>query len=100
MFETSPGNGLLIKEFRRGVTRPVASSLSSDVYKLMPNSTDFTIFNQHGLPGLNFAFIHGGTAYHKPQDSLERLDLRSIQHLGEYALGLSRRFGEADLSGD
>ncbi|MCP4653824.1 MAG: M20/M25/M40 family metallo-hydrolase [bacterium] len=100
MFETSPGNGRLIREFRRGVAHPVASSYGYEVYKRMPNDTDFTIFRQRGLPGLNFAFIHGGTAYHTAQDSLERLDLRSVQHHGECALGLARRLGDADLDGD
>ncbi len=97
MFETSPGNGRLIREFHRGVPDPVAHSYGYEVYKRMPNDTDFTIFRKHGLPGLNFAFIHGGTAYHTAQDCLERLDLRSLQHLGDCTLGLARQFGEADL---
>lgn len=99
MFETSDGNSRLIDELRRGVAHPRATSYSYEIYKLLPNDTDFSIFRRRGLPGMNFAFIHGGTAYHTAQDSIENLDPRSLQHQGEMALGLARRLGETDLGG-
>lgn len=97
MFQTSAGNGRLIRTFRDAVEHPMATSFSYEVYKVMPNDTDFTVFNRAGMAGLNFAFIHGGTAYHTLQDSLRRLDLRSFQHQGESLLALAREFGDADL---
>ncbi|HEX9732840.1 MAG TPA: M28 family peptidase [Thermoanaerobaculia bacterium] len=65
----------------------------------MPNDTDFSVFKRAGLAGLNFAFIHGATAYHTAQDSLARLDRDSVQHHGETALELSRRLAGGDLDG-
>ncbi len=100
MFETSPGNGRLIREMRRSGIRPVASSYSDEVYRRMPNDTDFTLFRRAGVVGYNFAFIHGPTAYHSSQDTLENLDLRSLQHHGEAALGLTRHLASSDLAGD
>jgi len=99
MFETSPGNGRLIGAFR-SAPRPVAASYSYEIYKVLPNDTDFSIFRRLGTPGLNFAFIEGPTGYHTALDALDRLDPGSLQHHGDYALALARRFGDADLRGD
>lgn len=93
MFETSPQNGWLIDEFAEAAPHPVANSLSYEIYKLLPNDTDFTILREAGMPGLNFAFIEGLTHYHTQIDSVNNLDERSLQHHGASALALARHFG-------
>ncbi|HVG18162.1 MAG TPA: M28 family peptidase [Blastocatellia bacterium] len=97
MFETSSGNGWLIDEFARAAPHPVASSLTYDIYKLLPNDTDLTIFKRAGLPGLNFAYIEGVTQYHTLLDSLENTDADTRQHQGSYALALTKHFGNLNL---
>jgi hypothetical protein len=99
MFETSDGNGWLVEQFARAATHPRATSLSSDLYKLLPNDTDFTVFKEAGVPGLNFAFVGGLGYYHSPLDTVENLDPRSLQHQGASALELTRHFGNLDLEG-
>src|SRR5947199_264205 len=44
MFETSRPNGPAIAWFARAGGRPVANSLSTDLYRLIPNSTDVAVF--------------------------------------------------------
>lgn len=97
MFETSGGNGPLIREFARAARRPLANSLSHDVYKLLPNDTDFSVFKEAGLAGLNFAFIEGASRYHTALDNVQYMDERSLQHQGSHALSLARHFGGSDL---
>ncbi len=97
MFETSEGNGRLVQALGRSVSDPVASSYSFEVYKVLPNDTDFSVFRRAGLRGMNFAYIHGPTGYHTAADSVERLDPGSLQHTGNIVLGLARHLGEADL---
>jgi hypothetical protein len=97
LFETSNRNGWLIKEFGRAAPHPVASSLFYELYKLLPNDTDLSVFKQAGLPGLNFAFIEGSSRYHTSLDNIENLDERSLQHHGSYGLALSRHFGSLDM---
>ena len=99
MFQTSDNNGWLIDELAETVSRPVANSLSTDIYKLLPNDTDFTVFDQAGMNGLNFAYIEGAASYHSSLDNMANLDERSLQHHGMYALALARRFGNLDLNG-
>jgi Peptidase family M28 len=99
MFQTSDANGWLIDSLAETVSRPVANSLSADIYKLLPNDTDFTVFNRAGMNGLNFAYIEGVASYHSSLDNMDNLDERSLQHHGMYALALARSFGNSDLNG-
>jgi MFS family permease len=96
MFETSGQNGWLIGELAKAAPYPIANSLSYEIYKLLPNDTDFTIFRGAGLSGMNFAFIEGLTHYHSQIDSASNVDERSLQHHGTYALALARHFGSRD----
>lgn len=97
MFETSPDNRALISQYATAANHPAASSLSYEVYRRMPNNTDLTVFKKAGYPGVNFAFIGEAQNYHTPNDTIEHLDIRSLQHHGENMLSLARRFGDSDL---
>jgi len=94
MFETSNQNGALIRGFARSAPYPVATSLSYEIYKRLPNNTDFTEFRRAGLAGLNFAYLNGATHYHSRLDNIATTDERSLQHQGLYALALARQFGD------
>jgi len=98
MFETSDGNGWLIREFIRAAPQPLAYSLIYNVYKLLPNDTDLSAFRASGLSGLNFAFGMGLNAYHSEIDTPDNLDRSSLQHHGDYMLSLARHFGQLDLN--
>jgi Peptidase family M28 len=97
MFETSERNGWLVEQFAQASPRPVAHSLAYEIYKILPNDTDLTVFRKAGLPGLNFAYINGLPHYHTLLDNRESLDQRSLQHHGSYALALARHFGNLSL---
>lgn len=98
MFETSDNNGWLIDEFAKAAPYPVAHSLSYEIYRLLPNDTDLTIFKDAGVTGLNFAAIDGITHYHSSLDNLSAVDANMIQHQGSYAVALARHFGNLDLN--
>nr|WP_301539655.1 M20/M25/M40 family metallo-hydrolase [Paenibacillus sp. NEAU-GSW1] len=99
MFETSEQNGWLVQQLMKAAPQPIAYSLIYNVYKIMPNDTDLTVFKEGGLHGMNFAFGMGVNAYHKMIDTPENLDRGSLQHHGEYMLNLTRHFGNMDLKG-
>lgn len=93
MFETSDQNGWLISHFGQAASHPVANSLSYEIYKRMPNDTDFTVFRHAGYSGLNFAFIDGLAYYHTAFDSIDNVEPGSLQHHGDYMLELAKEFG-------
>ncbi len=98
MFQTSPANADLIKHFASAAPYPVALSMAGDVYKHMPNDTDFTVFSHAGMKGLNFAFIGNYIYYHTAGDNLQHLDRNTLAHTGSYAVALARHFGNIDLA--
>ena len=96
MFETSEDSLWLIKLFARCVRHPMASSLFFEIYKFLPNDTDFTIFRRAGMEGYNFAFIGDVRNYHTLDDNYENADRGSLQHHGENAFVLLRQLSEMD----
>jgi Peptidase family M28 len=97
MFETSDGNGWLIEQMARALPHPMATSLTMEVYKRMPNDTDLTVYKQAGMAGWNFAFVGGLSYYHSPEDTPANLDPRTLQHQGENLLSMARRLVRLDL---
>lgn len=99
MFETSADNAALVSLFADAVPHPRGDSSLVEVYRKMPNSTDFTALSKAGLPGLNFAYIEKPSYYHTARDTVANLDPGSLQHHGENMLHLARALGAADLAG-
>lgn len=97
MFETSAGNGALVREFAAAAQRPVTSSLYYEIYRVLPNNTDLTVYKVAGIPGLNFAFIDGFRHYHTETDTLETLDKNTLFHHYTNIATMVRQFADADL---
>lgn len=98
LVETSGPSRELMAAFAKVVPYPNASSLASALYELLPNDTDFSVFEPLGVPGYNFAFIRDAAHYHTPRDAIDALSLDSLQHHGEHMLALTRHFADADLT--
>ncbi|MEU6074506.1 M28 family peptidase [Micromonospora sp. NPDC047074] len=98
MFETSRNNAALVDVFGRAAPHPVGTSFAVEIYRALPNDTDFTAFLDADFVGLNSAYIDGGAIYHTPLDTAAALDRASLQHHGDNALGLAREFGRVDLT--
>lgn len=100
LFETGPGNADLVAAFSRLSSAPSASSVSVEVYRRMPNDTDFTVWRKLGVPGLNFAFIGDVVRYHTPKDDLQHLDPGSLQHHVTNGLEAIRALDRAPFPSD
>ncbi|MER6753343.1 M28 family peptidase [Micromonospora echinofusca] len=98
MFETSRDNAALVDAFGRAAPHPVGTSFAVEIYRALPNDTDFTAFLDEDFVGLNSAYIDGGAIYHTPLDTPAAMDRASLQHHGDNALGLAREFGRVDLT--
>lgn len=97
MFETGEESGYWIGEYLAAVEHPTTSSLLHEIYRRLPNETDFTLFRDAGVAGFNLAFIDGLTHYHTALDRPEAVSRRSLQEQGEIVLGLARHLGALDL---
>ena len=81
LFETSGGNDRLMELYSHA-QRPHGLSLTTVVYKLLPNNTDFTIIKDT-IPGLNFSVIDDLHHYHTDKDNYSNISLESVQHYGD-----------------
>jgi hypothetical protein len=97
MFETNAENGWVMREYMRSDAHKDANSLSYEIYKRLPNGTDYTLFKEAGIAGLNHAFIDGFVDYHSMTDRPDRLDRNTFQQQGDNMLSLVRHFGNIDL---
>ncbi|BCJ32824.1 hypothetical protein Athai_03270 [Actinocatenispora thailandica] len=98
MFETSRDNAALVRQFGAHARYPVGTSFAVEIYRRLPNDTDFTMFREAGFVGLNSAYIDDSAVYHTPQDTPAAMDRGSLQQHGANALALARAFGGVDLT--
>ena len=99
ILEVNGGNKNLIQHFANAqANNPFANSLMYSVYKLLPNDTDSTIFRENAnVPSMFFAFIDKHFYYHTQLDTVENLDLASLNQQGEYALSMLNYFSSTSL---
>jgi hypothetical protein len=98
MFETGAENGWIVRAMQTSDPRPFARSFSVEVYRRLPNDTDFTPFRQAGIQGLNFAGIDRAWVYHQPTDVPTNIQEETLQHHGVRILAITRHLGERDLT--
>jgi hypothetical protein len=98
MFETGAGNARLMALYAHAVARPSANSVTYEVYRTLPNDTDFSIYRKLGLSGFNFAFSNSASLYHSARDNLQNIDPRSLRHMGEQAFAVIGVLADADLT--
>ena len=97
MFETSRGNAWLASLMASHLERPVTTSLFYEVYRRMPNDTDFSMTKTIAA-GVNFANIRQIEHYHTPLDDLAHSDIGTLQHHGDHVLGMTRAFADGDFA--
>ena len=98
VLRTAMSNKSLIDAYGEGADYPNGASLINELFKRMPNDTDFSVSTDAEIPGIDFAFAGERNHYHTANDNLENLDLRTLQHHGENVLPLARTLAAIDLA--
>src|SRR4051794_27205351 len=97
LFETSRHNQWLLPIVARALPRPATSSLFFNIYELLPNDTDLTVFKRGGYTGINFANIGEVAHYHTPLDDAAHLTPSTLQHHGDHLLAMARALAATEL---
>lgn len=90
LFETSAGNERLVELYSKA-DYPFSYSLTSAIYRALPNDTDFSPVKET-IPGLNFSVIDNLDYYHTRHDNYSNISLKSIQHYGSQVIPIAREF--------
>ena len=83
LFETGPANPWLVKPWARSAPHPRGASFAIEIYRRLPNDTDFSILKRRDVPGLNFAAVGDSYAYHTARDTADRLTDEALRTTGE-----------------
>ncbi len=81
LFETSSGNSAVM-ELYKSAKHPFTYSVTTAVYSILPNFTDFTLLKD-SYPGMNFSVIDNLRYYHTEMDNYSNISLKSLQHYGD-----------------
>ncbi len=98
VFETGPNNGWLTSVWARAAPHPRGSSYFYEVYRRMGNDTDFSIFKQAGIPGLNVAAVGDTYGYHSALDSPRRVTDRAIRDMGDTVVSVVDALQHEDIT--
>ncbi len=98
LFQAGPGNSWLTAAWAASVPRPSGSSLFTEIYRRLPNDTDFSVLAPSGPPGLNFAPTGNTFAYHTRLDTPARLESATLHAMGDTAVSLVRKLDSVDIS--
>lgn len=79
LFETGPGWSAPLTAWARGAVAPAGQSFGIEIYRRLPNDTDFTVLKTIAA-GLNFAPIGDSYAYHTDRDVAARVDPFTLRH--------------------
>ena len=91
LFETSPGNEKIMDLYAEAADYKFTYSLTTVVYRFMPNFTDFTIVKD-SIPGMNFSTIADINHYHTDKDNFSNINEKSIQHYGAQVLPVAMEY--------
>ncbi len=98
LFETGPANGWLAGVWAEAAPHPRGASFDFEIYRRMPNDTDFSVFKRAGIPGLNFAAVGDIYGYHTAIDVAERVTARALEDAGATVVAVATRLQRDDIT--
>lgn len=99
LVETSGSQSWLVGGYAAATPAPAAFSFLTEITALIGTlGTDFDVFSHAGVAGMHFVYLRGSPIYHTMADDLDSVRLGSLQHHGDNALAIARRFGDLDLT--
>ena len=91
LFETCAASSKIMDLYAGSAKSPFTYSLTTVVYRIMPNFTDFTIVKDH-IPGMNFSTITDVNHYHTDLDNFSNVSAKTVQHYGAQILPVASEY--------
>ena len=98
LFETGPGNDWILEPWQDAAPHPRGGSFALEVYRRLPNDTDFSILRRQEIPGLNFALVGNSYAYHTARDTPDRVPTSALRETGENVVAMMDAFQQTDVT--
>jgi len=98
LFQAGPGWGTPLSAWAAAAWRPDGGSFATEIYKRLPNDTDFSVLQGLGASGLNFAPVDDSYAYHTSRDVAARVRSETLHHAGVNTIAIVRAIDRTDLA--
>ena len=98
LFETGPASHWIVRPWARHAPHPRGGSFALEVYKRLPNDTDFSVLRRHDIPGLNFAIVGDSYAYHTARDTPDRLEPAALRETGLNVIAIVDAMQQMDVT--
>lgn len=95
LLRTTARTGGLLEAYVSAAPHPHGTVVAQEIFSLLPFDTDFRVYDEAGLPGLDLAPYEDTYAYHTALDRVERVALRTVQDVGDNVLATLRAAGAA-----
>ncbi|MGW6735861.1 M20/M25/M40 family metallo-hydrolase [Streptomyces sp. NPDC055013] len=96
MFETGKDNSAFLSALSDHT--PFVTSMSDEIYRLLPNDTDLSVFKKAGFTGMNFAVVGGSARYDTELDNLSAQRQGTLQDMGSTVLAAARQLADRDIA--
>ncbi|KAF9131766.1 hypothetical protein BGW39_001368 [Mortierella sp. 14UC] len=91
-------NQALAKAYSKDGSSPHANVFGNDIFKLglIKSGTDFSVYTDSNIPGVDIAFYSRRAFYHTLHDDIEHTSKGSVQHMGNTGLTTLRNIADSD----
>ena len=96
LYEINQGLGAHLGAWAGSAPSPSGASFATEIYKRLPNDTDFSVLKRTGAAGLNFAVIGDAYAYHTDRDVPQRVASATLQASGDNTVAIVRALAARD----
>ena len=90
LLQVTPGRDDLLEAYAASAQHVHGTILAQEIFGALPFDTDYHVYRDAGLGGIDLAPYGDGYAYHTPLDRAERLSRQTLQESGENVLALLR----------
>lgn len=94
LVQVTPGSDELLEAYAASAPHVHGTVLAQEIFRLLPFDTDYHVYRDAGLRGLDLAPYGDGYAYHTALDRPDRVSRRTLQDTGDNVLAILRGLGE------
>jgi peptidase M28-like protein/ER metallopeptidase-like protein len=99
LLRSSPGSEDLVEAYAASAPHVHGTVLAQEIFRLLPFDTDYRVYQDAGLAGLDLAPYGDNYAYHSALDRADRVSRRTLQDSGENVLAILRGLPAQDRRG-
>jgi hypothetical protein len=98
LLQTTPANERFIRAYAESAVDPIAFGFFADAdWKISQDTSEIQPFYEVGIPGIDFEDPTAFSGKHSNADTIQHVNIGSLQQMGDQVLALARSMADSDL---